>query len=170
MRWSDDHARTWSALHYLTAKNRGTQNSQPMILPNGHIVDTFFDYGAGQRSPDMAPGGTPEASRVHQQRRAFAAPRATINAEGTIESVVSTDGGARWSREQQVVNNAGGYADGVRCCLFAADIDAVTHRMYVATRAGSATPTRSTSRSPTTAPSGRRRSGCRVATSAECSG
>jgi hypothetical protein len=138
VRWSDDHATTWSTTHFLTAKDRGTQNSQPMILPNGHIVDTFYDYGQGQRSPDAAPGGvTPEASgATRQQRHAFVAPRATINASGPIESVISTDGGATWSPENEVVNNAGGYADGVRCCLFGADIDAVTHRMYVAYEGG----------------------------------
>jgi hypothetical protein len=129
VRWSDDHGTTWSGVHFLTAKDHGTQNSQPMILPNGHIVDTFYDYGKGQRTPDAAPNGGP-------QRIPDGARVATINAAGPIESVVSTNGGATWSAENEVVNNGGGYADGVRCCLFAADIDAVTHRMYVAYEGG----------------------------------
>ena len=171
VRWSDDHGTTWSATHFLTAKDRGTQNSQPMILPNGHIVDTFYDYGQGQRSPDAAPGGVARrAPGARRQQRAFVAPRATINATGPIESVISTDGGATWSPESEVVNNGGGYADGVRCCLFGADIDAVTHRdVRRLRRRRRLTPTRCTSSSPTTAPTGRRRSGCRAATSAACS-
>jgi len=37
----------------------------------------------------------------------------------------STDGGMTWSRRIEVASNAAGYANGVRCCLFAADIDAL---------------------------------------------
>ncbi len=102
-----------------------------MILPNGHIVDTFFDYGQGQRSPDAAPNGASEAASPTARSRA-----AAIDHRRGDRSVVSTDGGATWSAEQEVVNNGGGYADGVRCCLFGADIDAVTHRMYVAYEGG----------------------------------
>jgi hypothetical protein len=134
VRWSDDHGRTWSSTHNVLADNHGTQNSQPMILPNGTIVDTFYDYGAGWHVPDSV-GGTPEAVGA-KQRRVYAAPRAPINAKGSVYAATSTDGGATWSREHEVVNNAGGYAGGVRCCLFAADIDAVTHRMYVAYEGG----------------------------------
>jgi hypothetical protein len=134
VRWSDDHGATWSATHFLTARDHGTQNSQPMILPSGKIVDTFYDYGAGQRVPDFV-GGNPDSGAA-QRHRAYAAPRAAINAAGPIDSSVSTDGGTTWSPETEVVNNAGGYADGVRCCLFAADIDQVTHTMYVAYEGG----------------------------------
>ena len=134
VRWSDDHGRTWSRTHNVLADNHGTQNSQPMILPNGTIVDTFYDYGRGQRVPD-AVGGTPEGVGA-RQRRAYAAPRAPIDAEGTVFAATSTDGGKTWSGEHEVVNNAGGYADRVRCCLFGADIDPVTHRMYVVYEGG----------------------------------
>lgn len=44
----------------------------------------------------------------------------------------STDGGLTRSPETEVATNAGGYAEGVRCCLFGADIDTVTQTMYVA--------------------------------------
>ena len=128
-------AKTWSTTHFLTPRDHGTQNSQPMILPSGKIVDTFYDYGKGQRVPDFV-GGTPESGAAAQRHRAEVAPRAAIDATGPIDAVVSTNGGKTWSAEAEVVNNAGGYADGVRCCLFAADIDRVTHTMYVAYEGG----------------------------------
>ena len=60
----------------------------------------------------------------------------TINATGTVYAATSTDGGKTWGSRVEVVNNASGYAPGVRCCLFGADIDAVTHVMYVAYEGG----------------------------------
>lgn len=113
VRWSDDQGSTWSSTHYVVRRTLGTQNSQPMIEPDGTIVDTFYDYGVNGRSPD-----------------------ATIDPTGTIVATTSTDGGSTWSRPTIVTVDGGGYAPGVRCCLFAADIDPVTHRMYVAWMGG----------------------------------
>jgi hypothetical protein len=131
VRWSDDHATTWSATHYVTAINHGTQNSQPMIMPNGTVVDTYYDFGVGGAVPDAVPGAAPERA----QQTAGAVP-STINATGTVYAATSTDGGQTWGSRVEVVNNAGGYAPGVRCCLFSANIDAVTHMMYVAYEGG----------------------------------
>jgi hypothetical protein len=130
VRWSDDKGRTWSATRNIIPRDHGSQNSQPMILPNGTIVDTFYDYGAGQRAPDFVGGG------AGYRHRADLVSRATINAAGPIDVSISSDGGKTWSAEREVVNNAGGYAKGVRCCLFAADIDRVTHKMYIAYEGG----------------------------------
>lgn len=131
VRWSDDNGRTWSGTHYLTAMDHATQNSQPMILPNGSIVDTFYDFGTGGQVPDAVPGVRPEAPLARTGRSA-----APIDATGTIFASTSSDGGATWSAESEVADNAAGYATRVRCCLFAADIDAVTHLMYVAFEGG----------------------------------
>jgi hypothetical protein len=125
VRWSDDQARTWSDTHYVNGKNHGSQNSQPMILKDGTIVDTFYDYGKGGAVPDV-PGLRPEHVPA-----GFAAPT-TIDASGTIYATRSSDGGATWSDEVEVANNAGGYSPGVRCCLFAADLDVATQTMYTA--------------------------------------
>jgi hypothetical protein len=133
VRWSDDKARTWSATTYVTPIDHGSQNSQPMILPNGHIVDTYYDFGPGGAVPDIVPGAQPEARRPQLHRNATTAP---IDASGTIYASTSADGGKTWSTGTEVANNAGGYADGVRCCLFAADIDSVTHVMYAAWEGG----------------------------------
>jgi hypothetical protein len=125
VRWSDDKGNTWSTTHNIVPRNHGTQDSQPMIRPNGTIVDTFYDYGAGRRAPDFAGVG-------YRHRADLAA----VDAAGPIYASISTNGGKTWSPETEVVNNAGGYANGVRCCLFAADIDRVTHKMYVAYEGG----------------------------------
>jgi hypothetical protein len=66
----------------------------------------------------------------------LAAAAAPIDAASPIFASTSTDGGAHWSHTVEVTNLGGGYADGVRCCLFGADIDAVTHKMYVAWHGG----------------------------------
>lgn len=133
VRWSDDHGTTWSRTSYVTALDHGTQNSQPMIRADGSIVDTFYDFGAGARTPDLVPGGSPESAPREPRARARAlAATDPIDATGPIEAVTSVDGGRTWSAETEVTALGGGFADGVRCCLFGADIDAVTGTMHVA--------------------------------------
>lgn len=136
VRWSDDKGRTWSGTHYVTALNHVTQNSQPMISPNGSIVDTYYDFGTADHVPDLVPGAQPESPQARLRRNLNLAAAAPIDASGTIYASRSNDGGRTWSRRAEVANNAGGYADGVRCCLFAADIDSVTHLMYAAWEGG----------------------------------
>jgi hypothetical protein len=128
VRWSDDQARTWSTTHYVSDIDAGSQNSQPMIRSDGTIVDTFFDFGPGQ-TPDLVPGAAPERGSGQMTPN-------IIDSTGPIYSVTSHDGGKTWSPELEVVTNGGGYSPGVRCCLFAADIDPVTQRMYVAFHGG----------------------------------
>ena len=132
VRWSDDHGRTWSRTVFVTPRDHSTQNSQPMIRSDGSIVDTYYDFGdggSGEEGPELSPGLSPEAP---QAARRAAAQRAVIDASGTVFASTSTDGGATWSDQVEVANNAFGFAPGVRCCLFAADIDPVTERMHVA--------------------------------------
>lgn len=134
VRWSDDRGRSWSGTHYVTPMHRSTQNSQPMIRPDGAIVDTYYDFGAAGQVPDIVPGALPESprGRLLLSNRAPAA----IDASGTIYASTSRDGGKTWSRKSEVAANAAGYATGVRCCLFAADIDSLTHRMYAVWEGG----------------------------------
>lgn len=134
VRWSDDHGRTWSDTSYLTPLDHGTQNSQPMIKADGSIVDTYYDYGAGGKAPDSAPEGQPATRRP--TAATVTVPAAPIDATGSIFAETSSDGGATWSAPTEVTTNGAGYADGVRCCLFGADIDPVTHLMYVAWEGG----------------------------------
>ncbi len=136
VRWSDDRARTWSATSYLTALNHDTQNSQPMIKKDGTIVDTFYDFGIGGVRPDAVPGASPDNSSLARRARAALIPATTINATGTIFAATSSNGAQSWSPQVEVANNAEGFAVGVRCCLFAADIDRSTGRMFVAFEGG----------------------------------
>jgi hypothetical protein len=130
VRWSDDHARTWSATSYLTPANHATQNSQPMILANGSVVDTYYDFGTGAAAPDATPAAG-SAGPSPARRDSGAAPRIVDNT-GNIFASRSDDGGRTWQQIAEVAANGGGYAPGVRCCLFAADIDRSTGILYVA--------------------------------------
>ena len=103
-----------------------------MIRADGSVVDTYYDYGTDAGSAELIPGLAPEgAPRLHR-----AAPRALatapIDAYGPILASTSGDGGRTWSEGTEITNLGGGYADDVRCCLFGADIDAVSGRMHVA--------------------------------------
>ena len=130
VRYSDDEGVTWSATYYVNGIDHGSQNSQPMIMSDGTVVDTFYDFGVGGAVPDAVPGGSPE------QARASAVTPSSIDASGTIYAAYSHNGGRTWSHEVEVANNAGGYSPGVRCCLFAADIDRASQTMYVAYEGG----------------------------------
>jgi hypothetical protein len=128
VRWSDDQARTWSATSYITPVNHATQNSQPMITASGAVVDTYYDYGVAAVAPEAAPaGGVATGAR----RDSGLAPRIVDN-RGNIFASRSDDGGKTWRRIAEVAANGGGFAPGVRCCLFAASIDRATGIMYVA--------------------------------------
>lgn len=123
VRYSDDHGRTWSATHYVTDITHGAQGSRPMIRADGSIVDTYYDFGPDRQAPDPDVTAGP-------LRRAAVSPTA-VDATGPIYAARSTDGGLTWKQTAEITNAGGGYAPGVRCCLFGADIDALTGRMYV---------------------------------------
>ncbi|MGI9092763.1 MAG: sialidase family protein [Mycobacteriales bacterium] len=127
VRFSDDHGRTWSKTYYVSGVRHGTQNSQPMILADGTLVDTFYDFGTGTQAPHpdvVGRGDSPGA-----------AP-SVVDPSGPIYAARSRDGGKTWVEDAEVTNAGGGYAPGVRCCLFGADVDATTGRMYVVYNGG----------------------------------
>ena len=102
-----------------------------MILPDGSIVDTYYEFPKGE-VPGFNPAMQPESPLARCTLRSGH----PVDATGTIYAATSRDGGATWSKGVEVSNNAGGYANGVRCCLFAADIDSVTHLLYTAWEGG----------------------------------
>ncbi|MGI8751077.1 MAG: hypothetical protein ACR2MN_01940 [Acidimicrobiales bacterium] len=132
VRWSDNQGQTWSEASYVTATTHGTQNSQPMVMKNGMIVDTYYDYGAGGHAPDVTPGAVSDNPRLAAAAAAAGASPAVVDATGPIYASGSSDGGKTWQQLGEVTNNGSGYAPGVRCCLFAADIDPANQRLYVA--------------------------------------
>jgi hypothetical protein len=129
VRWSDDHAVTWSATSFVTGQDHATQNSQPMVQADGSIIDTYYDFGRAAVAPETAPEATTASSPA--RRDSGAAPR-IVNNRGNIFASRSADGGRTWTRIAEVAANGGGFAPGVRCCLFAADIDRSTGILYVA--------------------------------------
>lgn len=102
VRWSDDHGVSWSSTHLVTSTRDQTQNSQPMVQPNGTLVDVYEHYTAT----------TP------------------LTSDGALESRVSQDGGATWGPPSQVVANTSAGPPHIRCCLNAAADDPVSGRLY----------------------------------------
>lgn len=126
VRWSDDHGKTWSNTVALTPPGIYTQNSQPVIKPDGTIVDTYLNQGAagGGEGPESRIGG----HLAHPNLAPAEAPPID-----RIAARVSHDGGQTWSAEATVTNQAGeGPVEDIRCCLPSATIDPTTGRMYAA--------------------------------------
>ncbi|HST65556.1 MAG TPA: sialidase family protein [Mycobacteriales bacterium] len=123
VRWSDDHGRHWSRTVFVSATDIFTQNSQPMIQPDGTITDTYLNFGSdsGREGPE---------SRIGEDDRTDAAPAAETG--DLIVARTSRDGGAHWSSEVAVTHDAGEGPQGIRCCLPSATADPVTGRLYVA--------------------------------------
>lgn len=121
VRWSDDHGRTWSRTVDVTPPGTYSQNSQPMIQPNGTIVDAYLDYGTA------GAGEAPE-SRIGEHAH-VAAPMATPPADHLVART-SRDGGRTWSAASTITNAAGEGPAGVRCCLPSATADPVTGRLF----------------------------------------
>jgi hypothetical protein len=125
LRWSDNHGRTWSPTVELSKRGSYTQNSQPMIKPDGTVVDTYIDYGA-------AAGGEGPESRIGAVAAVRAAPTATPPPADKIVARTSHDGGATWSAPSTITTAAGEGPAGIRCCLPSASADQVTGRLYAA--------------------------------------
>lgn len=114
VRWSDDHGRHWSATHVVSAPHANTQNSQPVIQPDGLITDVYMNFGGARATNGVR------------------SPAAQIPAAGSGVSLVarSSFGGSQWSGQSLVAGNVGGGPAGIRCCLPATTADPVTGRMY----------------------------------------
>jgi hypothetical protein len=118
LRWSDDGGMHWSATQMVTPANEETQNSQPMISPDGTLTDTYLNFGTAR------PGSA--APRIPSERGGFAQA-----ADSGVSLVArSSFGGASWSGESLVASNIGGGPADIRCCLDSANIDPVTGQMY----------------------------------------
>jgi hypothetical protein len=124
---SNDQGRTWSAPVGVTARHRGTQNSQPMPRPDGTLVDAFLDLGSGvDAEEEEAAAVAPGRRAVAAGRRAAAAPRRALLTR------ISRDGGRTWVRGGTVTGRVGTGPAGLRCCLPSATSDPGTGRLYAA--------------------------------------
>jgi hypothetical protein len=100
VRWSDDRGASWSATHLVTGKNEFTQNSQPMIQPDGRLPDVYLHY-----------------------------PNATSNSAKLLART-SDSGGFAWSAASTVAFDIGVGPRDIRCCLPASSADFVTGALY----------------------------------------
>lgn len=125
--YSDDHARTWSRVVNVTLPHANTQNSQPMLLPTGNLVDAYTDSG-----PNPADEGS-EAAGVRAAHRHVTSPAPVAAAspfQPVLTTVVSTDGGNTWRPGGDITRDLGGGPPGFRCCLVSATADPVTGHLY----------------------------------------
>lgn len=119
--YSDDGGRHWTTPIAVSDPDTNTQNSQPMVLPSGTLVDTFMDFGTGSAGDRVE---NPALRPVL---------RSATKAEGpVVRSVISTDGGTTWRRGGTITDDVGGGPAGVRCCLPSATVDPATKVMYAA--------------------------------------
>jgi BNR repeat-like domain len=121
VRWSDDNGAHWSRTHLVTPRHENSQDSQPMIQPNGTIVDAYYSFGSGSD-----PGSTPATIGDHAHVGAAAAAASAT----PFVARTSDDGGATWSRESVITPNVGFGPPDVRCCLPAASADPVRGTLY----------------------------------------
>jgi hypothetical protein len=121
--YSDDHGQTWSAPVSVSPPHANTQNSTPMLLPNGTIVDAYIDYG------DQAQQDEDTAFRHHEAAANGVAAASTVP---VIRTAISRNGGKTFSAGGVVTNDVGEGPDGIRCCLDSATSDPSTGRLFVA--------------------------------------
>jgi hypothetical protein len=125
VRWSDDRGQHWGPIVAVSASDIFTQDSQPMIKPDGTIVDAYLNFGSaqGEEGPER-PGAGLATPRTR-------APRAEEPGD-LLVARTSRDGGRTWSAEATVTDDIGEGPDGIRCCLSSAIADPVTGLLYAA--------------------------------------
>lgn len=121
---SDDHGRTWTAPVPVSPRHANTQNSQPMIQPDGTIVDSYLDFGS-----NAADEGPEAAGFRGSAKQATPSPRAAA-AVTRLLTRISRDGGRTWTTGGTITRDLGDGPTGIRCCLTSATADPVTGRLY----------------------------------------
>lgn len=124
--YSDDHGATWSAPVSVSAPHANTQNSTPMLKPNGTLVDAYIDYGNQAQQNE-------EIAFRHRESAARPATRAAgVPAPPLIRTAISTNGGRSFHAGGVVTKDLGPGPTGIRCCLDSATSDSRTGRLYTA--------------------------------------
>jgi hypothetical protein len=119
VRWSDDHARTWSDAAVITPGEVDTQGSQALIQPDGSITDVYLDFTGTGRTSDREREGSD-----------FRAAAPADEPGVPLRASTSHDGGRTWSAAVTLAADVGGDVPGVRCCLPSAVADPVTGRLH----------------------------------------
>ncbi|MGI8679447.1 MAG: sialidase family protein [Jatrophihabitans sp.] len=123
--YSDDHGATWSAPISASAPHANTQNSTPMLKPNGTLVDAYIDYGNQAQQNE-------ETAFRHRESAERPAARAAAPVQPLIRTAISTDGGKSFHPGGVVTKDLGPGPAGIRCCLDSATSDPRTGRLYTA--------------------------------------
>jgi hypothetical protein len=131
LRWSDDKGRTWSETTYVSDTDIDTQNSQPMIQPNGAITDAYLNYGHDFDGHEGPEGNVGHHGDDADLKVAAAAPAAAPVGDNWVART-SHDGGQTWTSEVRITNDAGEGPAGIRCCLPSATADPVSGRLFTA--------------------------------------
>lgn len=128
---SDDGGRTWSAPVNVSAPHANTQNSQPMLKPDGTIVDSYLDYGQNASAEGPEAAGARAAHRTTAPAPRGATPKASAaSTYPVLTTRVSRDGGATWRAGGVITRDLGDGPPHFRCCLPSAIADPVTGQLY----------------------------------------
>ena len=119
VRWSDNNGRTWSGTHFLSPRTENSQDSQPVVEPDGTIIDAYMFFG------NQRVGGGEPLAVAHDATRP-----APAGSGVTLVTRTSQDGGATWSGRSVVAHNIGGGPADIRCCLPLATGDPATGRLF----------------------------------------
>ncbi|HEY0237449.1 MAG TPA: sialidase family protein, partial [Friedmanniella sp.] len=112
----------------VSPPHANTQNSQPMLEPNGTIVDSYVDYGL-----EAADEGSEAAEARTAHNRSVPAKQAASEKASdypALVTAVSKDGGATWSHGGTITRDLGDGPPGFRCCLPSSTADPVSGRLY----------------------------------------
>jgi hypothetical protein len=126
--FSDDHGRTWSQPVSVTLPHANTQNSQPMLLRNGTLVDAFIDFGPNA-SDEGSEAAAARTGHSHAETKAVTPAAEFVP---VFTTAVSTDGGSTWRPGGNITRDLGDGPPGFRCCLMSATSDPITGRLYAA--------------------------------------
>jgi len=132
--YSDDSGRTWSQPVNVSPPHANSQNSQPMLRPNGHLVDAYLDYGpaAAAEGPEAAGARRTAHRATPTPSPSAAAPSVAAASYPVFVTRLSSDGGATWHQGGTVTSDVGEGPAGFRCCLPSAVSDPVSGRLYAA--------------------------------------
>ena len=105
-----------------------TQNSQPMLLRDGTVVDSYIDFGV--QTAEEGPEAAQARHARRQPPRSTRPPGAAQQVGPALVTRISRDGGRTWTDGGVITRDLGDGPPGIRCCLPSATIDPVSGRMY----------------------------------------
>ena len=128
--WSDDGGRTWTNPVNVSAPHANSQDSQPMVQPDGTVVDAYIDFGPGGSAEGPEVAGVRGAARHAAPTTASTSRVGAAAAYPVVATVISKDGGSNWKPGGSVTRDLGGGPVGFRCCLISTTVDPISGRLF----------------------------------------